>query len=279
LQIGFSEPARRGVEWGRIFGLVLQSRRLFALADAILTCNAQEATLLRAQYPAQRILVQPHGVPVPVYGTSRRDEAQAAFPQIRGRTVLLCVGRIDPVKNQRWLIEEAPALFARHPPALLVLAGACTDPAYGEGLRRRVAELGLTDRVLFTGGLSPNDPRLIGLLQDARVVVLPSISETFGLVILEAWAAGTAVIASRTSGAMSLIKPEQNGWLFDLNVPSQFHAAVDQAFLQPHLAARWAAAGHQLVRAEYDGTVLAGRMTNLYGQLIEENHALRHSAR
>jgi glycosyltransferase involved in cell wall biosynthesis len=279
VQMGLDEPAHRGVEWGRVFGLVLQSRRLFALADAILTCNAQEAALLRAQYPTQRIIVQPHGVPVSLYQANRRPEARAAFPQIRGRSVLLCVGRIDPVKNQRWLVEQAPTLLARYPAALLVFAGACTDLTYGQCLRRRLAELGLTERVCFTGGLLPDDPRLIGLMQEARAVVLPSISETFGLVILEAWAAGTAVMASGTSGAMSLVKPEQNGWLFDLKAPNQFHAAVDQALLQPHLASRFAAAGHQLVCAEYDSAVVAGRMTKLYEQLIEENHALRHSAR
>jgi glycosyltransferase involved in cell wall biosynthesis len=116
------------------------------------------------------------------------------------------------------------------------------------------------------------------LFQEARAVLLTSVSETFGLVVLEAWAAGTAVIASRTSGATALIRDGENGWLFNHGDPRAFHEAVDAALLKPELAAQFAATGSRLVRAEYDGVALAGRMKNLYAKLIEEKHALRHSA-
>lgn len=268
-----------GFEWGKAFGFLLRSHRLFTDADAILTCNPNEAALLREQHPSRRIVVQPHGVTVARYRPNQREAALNAFPALRHRDVLLCVGRVDSIKNQRWLVEEAPALFRSHPKALLVLAGACTDAAYGEALQDRIAKLGLNDRILLTGGLPPNDPRLLGLMQVARAVVLSSISETFGLVLLEAWASGTSVIASRTSGATALIKQEQNGWLFDLGEPGTFHRAVDDLFKNPDRARQMAAQGFQMVESEYDNSVLAGRMRRLYEQLIEEKHALRHSPR
>ncbi len=183
--------SRRGWEWGKIFGLLLRSRRLLQQADAVLTCNPKEAALLREKFPDRRVIVQPHGVSTELYRQNCREAAREAFPQICGREMLLCVGRIDAVKNQRWLAEEAPAIFQRHPHALLVLAGACTDETYGGSLRARIRELGLENRVLLTGGLPPGNARLVGLFQEARAVLLPSVSETFGLVILEAWAAGT----------------------------------------------------------------------------------------
>jgi glycosyltransferase involved in cell wall biosynthesis len=279
LKSAFGRPTKRGWEWGRIFGFVLRSRQLVNDADAILTCNTKEAALLRERYPGKRIVVQPHGVPVNLYQADRRDQARVAFPEIRGRQVLLSVGRIDRVKNQGWLIEQAPAIFKRHPQALLVLAGSCTDEVYGESLQRRISELNLSGRVILTGGFPSADPRLIGLFQQARVVLLPSISETFGLVILEAWAAGTAVIASRTSGASALIQEGHNGWLFDLSDVGAFHEAVDAALLRPNLAAQFADEGARLVQAEYDCVALAGRMKNLYQQLVEAKHALRHSTR
>jgi glycosyltransferase involved in cell wall biosynthesis len=271
--------SRRGWEWGKVFGFWLRSRQLLRRADAILTCNPREAALLREQFPGRRVLVQPHGVAMGLYREDRGEPARKAFPQICDRELLLCTGRIDPVKNQRWLVEEAPAIFRRHSNALLALAGACTDENYGDALRARIRELGLEDRVLVTGGLPPGDARLIGLFQEARAVLLPSVSETFGLVVLEAWAAGTAVIASRTSGATALIRHGENGWLFNHGDARAFHEAVDAALLKPELAAQFAASGNRLVRAEYDGVALAGRMKNLYAQLIEEKHALRHSAR
>ena len=262
--------ARRGWEWGKVFGCVLRSRQLLRLADAVLTCNPREAALLREQFPGQRVIVQPHGVATELYADDVRAAAGTAFPQICGREVLLCVGRLDPVKNQDWLVEAMPAIVRRHPRALLVLAGACTDQGYGESLRGRVRELGMEEKVLFTGGLPPGDPRLIGLFQEARVVLLPSVSETFGLVLLEAWASGTAVISSRTSGASALVKPGVNGWLFDLDNPGSFHEALDLALGHPDLVAQAAAAGKELVRAQYDTATVARRLREIYEQLLDE---------
>jgi glycosyltransferase involved in cell wall biosynthesis len=275
----FKKSSRCGWEWGRLFGFLLRSRRLLHQADAVLTCNPKEAALLRGQFPDRRIVVQPHGISVDLYRQDCRWPAHEAFPQIRGRPVLLCAGRIDPVKNQRWLVEEAPAIVQRHPRALLVLAGPCTDEGYGEGLQARIRELHLENHVLLTGGLPPGDERLIGLFQSAQVVLLPSVSETFGLVILEAWASGTTVIASRTSGAAALIREGGNGWLFDHGDANAFHQAVDVVLLKPEVAAKCAVEGDKIVNAGYDNTVLTGRMKNLYTQLVEEKYALRHSAR
>jgi glycosyltransferase involved in cell wall biosynthesis len=279
LKNDFEKSAARGWEWGKIFGLLLRSRDLLHRADAVLTCNAKEAALLRQQNPNLRVQVQPHGVPMALYLKDHRAAAEEAFPRIRGRAVLLCVGRIDPVKNQGWLVEQATQIFQKYPEALLVLAGGCTDQSYDQLLRQEIQRLGLEERVLMTGGLPPGDPRLIGLLQTAHAVVLPSVSETFGLVILEAWAAGTTVIASRTSGASALIKHGENGWLFDLARPSAFHDAIALTLSYPELQKRLAAAGHRLVATEYDVAPVTKGVKQLYEQLIEAKNALRHSAR
>jgi glycosyltransferase involved in cell wall biosynthesis len=274
----FNKPAG-GWEWGKIFGLILKSRRLLLDADAIITCNENEARLLREQYPGKRVVVQPHGVPLGVYEPDQREQALKAFPQIRGKQVLLSVGRIDPVKNQGWLIEQAPAIFQKHPRAMLVLAGACTDEGYGEMMQKRIATLGLQERVLLTGGLPPNDPRLIGLLQEAEVLLLPSKSETFGLVVLEAWATGTMVLSTRTSGAGALVRDGQNGWLFDLDKPEGFHQALAQALSKSDAARRMLRRGGDEVRTQYNISALAARMKALYEELIEEKNAIRNPAR
>jgi glycosyltransferase involved in cell wall biosynthesis len=199
---------------------------------------------------------------------------------LSGRQVLLCVGRIDPIKNQKWLIEQLPRVVQMHPRATLVLAGACTDELYGEEVRRRIDELGLADHVLLTGGLPPNDPSLIGLFQQADVLVLPSKSETFGLVILEAWATGTMVLSNRTSGACTLVQHGTNGWLFDLDQPETFHEPLDHALARSESARRVLQRGGEAVHRDYNIAALAGRMKKLYEELIEEKNALcNHSRR
>ncbi len=278
LKKSFNATTARGFEWGKPFGLLLGARRVLQDADAILTCNAREAELIRQKHPDRRVIVQPHGVQASLYDTDHREAAERAFPRLAGRDVLLSVGRIDPVKNQGWLVEQMPALLQRYPNARLVLAGACTDEAYGRALDERIGALGLRERVLLTGKLPPADPRLIGLMQLARVALLPSISETFGLVILEAWAAGTPAISSRTSGASALIEEGKTGWLFDLQRPEEFHAAVDRVLSNRAAIEPVIAAARTRVIADYDTRVLSARLKGLYANLMEERHAHRHSA-
>jgi starch synthase len=270
LKQSFNTPIEGGWEWGKLFGLLFQSHRLFKDADAILTCNHKEAALLCEKFPDKRVVVQPHGVPMTVYEPDCRQAARAAFPQIGDRKFLLAAGRIDPVKNQAWLLEQAPEIFRRHPGLMLVLAGPCTDEPYGRLVRQQIEALGLKERVVLTGGLPPNDPRLIGLLQQAEALVLPSLSETFGLIILEAWAAGTLTISSRTSGASALVQSGYDGWLFDLDKPESFHQALEQTLSRPELSKQMAERGAEKVRADYSLDALAGRMRSLYEELIEE---------
>lgn len=264
----FNAPMDGGWEWGRLFGVLFQSHRLFCDADAILTCNAKEAALLQKQLPGKRVTVQPHGVPLEIYQAEQRAAAAAAFPQIQGREVLLCLGRIDPIKNQSWLLEQAPWIFEHYPRALLVLAGPCTDEAYGKRIRNSIRQAGLEDRVILTGGLPPNDPRVVGLFQSAAAVIVPSLSETFGLVILEAWAAGAPVLSAKASGPSALVESGHNGWLFDVEAPESFRRALSQTLDQPKLAKEMARRGG-LVSERYSVNTLAGRLKKLYEELIE----------
>jgi alpha-maltose-1-phosphate synthase len=273
----FSAPMK-GWEWGKAFGMLVRARHVLNEADAVITCNPREAQLIQERHPQRRVMVQPHGVPARIYNVDHRQSALAAFPMLERHNVVLSLGRIDPVKNQAWLVRQLPELLRRHPSILLVLAGACTDEAYGRSLEQQVRELGLENHVVITGKLPPADPRLIGLLQLARVCVLQSISETFGMVILEAWAAGTPAISSRTSGPCALIEHGRNGCLFDLERPETFHEAIDAVLNSEMTRARMVAAGRERVVSDYDTAVLAGRMKELYRELYEEKYALHTTA-
>ncbi len=100
------------------------------------------------------------------------------------------------------------------------------------------------------------------------MVLLPSISETFGLVILEAWAAGAAPVSSGTSGARSVIHHGENGFLFDLDQPASFHQAADALLSKTELAKDFGARGKEYVKAEFDSRVLARRVKQLYEELV-----------
>jgi len=115
-------------------------------------------------------------------------------------------------------------------------------------------------------------------MQDARIALLSSISETFGLVILEAWAAGTPAVSSRTSGASALIEPGETGWLFDVERPESFHSAVDIVMRDRERVRHVVATARERVARDYDTRVLAARLKELYEELTEAKHAHSHSA-
>ena len=105
-------------------------------------------------------------------------------------------------------------------------------------------------------------------------MVLSSISETFGLVILEAWAAGTPVIASRTSGASALIGERKDGWLYDLEDPTSLLRCLDELFADPEGAKKMAERGREKVIRDYDNRSLAQKMKHLYEEVIEERRCV-----
>ena len=264
-----ARPARGGLDWGRLVGAVLRSRQLLQDADAVIALNDREGDLLRARFPKQRVRVSGNGINVGLYQADRRAAALAAFPELNGRPFVVMLGRLDPVKNQGWVLRESQRFLAAHPALHVVLVGADTDADYGDGLRRSAAASASADRIHFLGALPPRDPRLVGLLQLSAALILPSVSETFGLVLLEAWAAGTAVLSSRTAGALSLVKDGENGALFELREPDSFHAALGALLLDEPRRLALAAAGSALVEARFDARAAVGRVIDLYRELCE----------
>lgn len=262
-----AEPLREGFDYGKCFGWLLRSRHVVEDADAVITINPREAELLRAAFPTLRVEQIPHGVPSARYAQDQRQAAESCWPTIRGKTILLLVARIDRLKNQGFLVDMLPEIKRRLPNAVLVLAGPVTDTEHERYVRSRVNELGLENSVLLTGALAPEDPRLIGLYQCAHLFVLPSLTEPFGLVMLEAWAAGCPVIASATSGAKQLIRKGENGHMFQPDDAHSFFEALGNVVENELHRKTLGEAGQRMVRTEFDSVVVARRVRNLYADL------------
>jgi starch synthase len=206
-------------------------------------------------------------LPTSNYDRDHREAARAFFPAIRGRRIVLCVGRIDSVKNQGFLVESFPQLQREWPNLSLVLVGPSTDTQYDRHLRQRIHDLKLDASVLLTGLLPPNDPRLIGLYQCADVFVLPSLSETFGLVLLEAWTASCPVISSATAGAKQLVRNGENGFLFPINDTAELIQAFRHTFQSEERRKSLGASGQKMVRTHYDSRAAAQRVRHIYADL------------
>ena len=104
--------------------------------------------------------------------------------------------------------------------------------------------------------------------------MVPSLSETFGLVILEAWAAKRPVLATCTGGALDLVTDGKDAHLFDLESPRTFHGKADRVLNDPQQARDLGHAGFERAK-EFDTVRLAGRMRDLYAELVDEKLGTR----
>jgi D-inositol-3-phosphate glycosyltransferase len=198
-------------------------------ADAVIAGSAAEVSALMDDIRADgsRLWVIPPGVDTMHFTPSRRDAASATRARLglpAARPIVAVVGRIQPLKGQELAIRAVAELDAERP--VLALAGDATADAAGylAELRALVTRRGLQADVRFLGTLSRTDTA--DLLAASALTLVPSHSETFGLVALESAASGTPVLAARGSGLDDSIADGESGILLDSRDPGDWAAAI-----------------------------------------------------
>lgn len=127
--------------------------------------------------------------------------------------LVLFVGRLVHQKGPDLLVEAVPRILGRHGGTKFVFVG----DGYMRGqLENRASELGVAHAVRFAGRLTGRP--LVELFQTADVVAVPSRNEPFGIILLEAWASGTPVVATTQGGPRDMVSHGHDGWLVDANV-------------------------------------------------------------
>lgn len=256
-------------------------------SDAILASSAGEAAQLERLYDAvpERIEIVPPGVDHHLFSPADRAEARATLGLGPG-PVLLFAGRIQPlqgadvaVRTLAALRQERPSDRAgpvpgyrrdggpARPPACLLLVG---GPSGVDGdaelarLHDLVDTLGLGDRVRFV----PPQPhgQLALYYRAADVCLVPSRSESFGLVALEAAACGTPVVAAAVGGLRTLVAHGTSGFLVEGRDPQDYAAYVGRLLDDPLLAAAMSAEATARAR-RYRWSIAAARLRRLYADL------------
>ena len=235
-------------------------------ADAIIASCEPEAQQLQNFYgaPPERIELAPPGVEYALFSPGDRDGARAALGLGQG-PVLLFVGRIQSLKRPLVAVETL-ACLARDDARLLVVGG----PSGTEGgveyrrLQDRILALGLGGRVT----LVPPRPHhwLSTYYRAADVVLVPSRSESFGLVALEAAASGTPVVAAPVGGLRSVVSHGRTGFLVDNATPEAFAARVTALIDNPLLAAEMAMNAAERARA-FSWAAMARSLRATYGKV------------
>jgi L-malate glycosyltransferase len=171
------------------------------------------------------------------------------------------VGRLCDVKGQRELIDA----IRRVPEAHAVLVGADLEHggAYEQALRRRADELGVADRVVFTGRRAD----AARVLAAADVVALPSWTEGLPLVVLEAMALGRAVVATRVGGTPELVIEGETGLLVPPRDAGALADALRRVLSDDALRQRLGDAGRRRVEERFSATAMARDVLELYDEV------------
>jgi D-inositol-3-phosphate glycosyltransferase len=250
-------------------------------SDAILANCEEEADDLVHHYDArpERIEIVPPGVDHAFFSPGDRDGARAALGWTdadrisasggRGATqhpVLLFVGRIQPLKG----LDVAVGTLAEldDPAAELVVVGGPSG-ADGPGELAKVIDLahdlGVADRIRW---VAPQPHHLLSTwYRAADVVLVPSRSESFGLVALEAAACGRPVVAAGVGGLRTIVEDGHTGLLVDGRDPASYAAAVEELLRDEDRAAAMGAAGAERA-GHYTWSTAAARLRRLYSDLV-----------
>ncbi|HYE03608.1 MAG TPA: glycosyltransferase family 4 protein [Phycisphaerales bacterium] len=200
------------------------------------------------------------------------DEVAPRAPHAGRARRFLFVGRLVRLKNLPMLLEAFAPLAAADPECRLDIVGDGPERAELEG---RAARLGLGGRVGFHGALARAGVQR--LLSEADVFVMCSLSEGVPVVLMEAMAAGVPVIAPRLAGIPELVEEGRSGLLTTPADPAALGAAMRRLAHDPDLRNRLAAAGREVVRAEYGLEASARRLAELFER--ELGREARPSAR
>lgn len=236
-------------------------------ADTICVSCTEEERQFRRLYgdPRGRIEIVAPGVEHAFFAPGDRRGARDALELPNDVPVLLFVGRIQPLKGPDVAVRALAALGRSD--ALLLIVGGASGLEGDEEIERLealIAELGVGEQVRFV----PPQPHhiLSTYYRAADVVVVPSRSESFGLVALEASACGVPVVASGVGGLLTLVGDGDNGFLVPDRAPAGFADRIGLILDDPALRDSLGAAGAVRARS-YTWALAAARLRRIYADL------------
>jgi D-inositol-3-phosphate glycosyltransferase len=244
-------------------------------ADLLIASTEDEGDDLVRLYGADpdHVYVVAPGIDLATFQPLDRAEARRKIGYGPGR-LLLFVGRLERLKGVEIAIRSLALLLDRdHDDLRLIVLGEDSrdgDESEKERLKAVASALGVRDRVDFLGSVAHHELPYFYAASDA--CVMPSYSESFGLVALEAQACGRPVVASGVSGLRSVVRDEVSGYLIDGDDPAVYAERIGRLLEDPELAQQMGRRG-RLLAQRFSWTRTADRLEGLFENVIESGHA------
>ncbi|MDX2144002.1 MAG: glycosyltransferase [Rhodospirillaceae bacterium] len=252
-------PSGNFVRVGRLGGYY--NLKYYRSCDALI-CNTVDIRdyVVREGWPAERAFHIPNFSPV----EDATPLPRTSFDTPPEAKILLVLARLERVKG----IDTAIAALAHIPDAVLWIAG---EGGLLNELRNQARGGGVLDRVRFLGWRADRG----ALLRTADVCLVPSRHEPFGNVVVNAWAQGTPLVASRSEGPGALIADGEDGLLVPVDDAVALASAAKRVLADRGLAQRLVAGGRRKSRDTYSEAAVVARYLEVFRALTAARADLR----
>jgi D-inositol-3-phosphate glycosyltransferase len=249
-----------------------------AAADRLVANTDEEARQLIELYAAEpgRVTVINPGVDLAVFRPGSRQQARQRLGLAQDGVVLVFAGRVQPLKAPDVVLHAAAQLIRADPGLAARLTVAFVGGPSGagradpDGLAELAARLGIAGCVRLEPPCP--QPELADWYRAATLVMVPSYSESFGLVAVEAQACGTPVVAASVGGLRTAVRHGLSGVLVDSRDPARYASAVGDLITQPAALARLSAGAREHA-SRFGWSVTVDRLLHMYGAAMSETGA------
>ncbi|MBR0856603.1 glycosyltransferase family 4 protein [Bradyrhizobium liaoningense] len=255
LKLVFTSAAQRHHSW--------ITRWLIRRMDAIIATSDISASFLKVQ-----ATVIPHGVDTDVYAPPADRAAAFAESGLPGRYAVGCFGRVRAQKGTDVFVDAMCRLLPRYRDFTAVIVGQVTpeQTVFANDLKKRIEAAGLQSRIVITGELPIE--QVERWYQRLTVYAFTSRNEGFGLTLIEAMAAGSALVAARAGAAELVVEDGLTGVLIPAGDADALAAALEPLMRDPAAALAMGARGRARVLAKFSLDAEAARIGDVYRPLL-----------
>ena len=255
LKLVFTSAAQRHHTW--------ITRWLIRRMDAVIATSDISASFLK-----QESVVVMHGVDTDAYAPPPDRAAAFAESGLPGRYAVGCFGRVRAQKGSDVFVDAMCALLPRYPDFTAVMVGAIVpeQQAFANELKRRIAAAGLQSRIVIAGELAIEEVRR--WYKRLTIYAFTSRNEGFGLTLIEAMAAGNALVAARAGAAEFVVEDAVTGVLTPPGDVDALAAALEPLMRDPALAVTMGQRARVRVAEKFSLDAEANAIADVYRRLI-----------
>ena len=235
---------------------------IFAVSDAVM-----ERMVRIGRIGEQSIQVLYNGIDVRAFDKTRKRMDKRSNSKMS--PVIGTVGRLDPRKGHRYLLEASVEIIRQYPEASILIIG---DGKMESSLKQIASSLGLNERNNQFLGVQKNTS---DYLESMDVFVLPSVEEGLGIAILEAMAAGVPVVATSVGGIPEIVTHGETGLLVEPKNPKMLTDAVLDLLAHPDKADRLSQNAKIMVMKKYNIHGTVEQLMSYYQQFLEKETSQR----